>query len=79
VKWQEKTDRHYKGEVEEALFPGQLKRSLEGKTIAKVSDVTGRPGGPNNDAVTFTLDNGAKLRIDAYSGGDMYATYFKAS
>jgi hypothetical protein len=74
MQWRERTNRAYKDQTEDALFPGQLKRLLVGRTITKVEDVEGRPGGPNNDAVTITFDNGSALRIDAYSGGNIYAT-----
>jgi hypothetical protein len=74
MRWQERTDNAYNGQVEDALFPAQLKRLLVGRTITKVEDVEGRPGGANNDRVTLSFSDGSILRIDAYSGGDIYAT-----
>jgi hypothetical protein len=79
MEWLEQTDRAYKGQIEDAMFPSQIKRMLAGRTIARVDDVTGRPGGPNNDAVTITFTNGSVLVINAYSGGDMTATMIKPS
>jgi hypothetical protein len=42
--------------------------------IVGVRTVEGRPGGPNNDCVTLTLEDGRKIDVDAYSGGNMYVT-----
>lgn len=74
MKWQQRTNRSYEGHVEEALYPGLIRKCIEGSTITKIEAVEGRPGGANNDCLTITLDGGLVLRVDAYSGGDMYVT-----
>jgi hypothetical protein len=71
MRWSESDGR---GGAQAALFPGQLKRLLVGRTITAVSDHEGRPGGHNNDQLTLTLDDGSKLRVDAYAMSGMVVT-----
>lgn len=42
--------------------------------VVGVRTVEGRPGGPNNDCLTLTLEDGRRVEVDAYSGGDIYVT-----
>lgn len=55
------------------IEPGARKALLE-SPIVGVRTVEGRPGGANNDCVTLELEDGRRVEVDAYSGGDIYVT-----
>lgn len=47
---------------------------LTGGRVVSVYAHVGSPGGHNNDRIVLTMESGASVSIDAYSGGDMTAT-----
>jgi hypothetical protein len=73
MKLQKQTNKRFRGD-NEPMTLAAARTALKGRAIAAVSVAEGRPAGPNNDCLTLRLDDGSKLQVDAYSGGDIYVT-----